>query len=79
VLSGNPDAPETRALLRTAHRVFQPHKVVLGTAGPVEAFARTLQPKDSAATAYVCVGTSCLPPINDPGKLRESLQAKRGD
>jgi uncharacterized protein YyaL (SSP411 family) len=79
VLAGNPDAPETRALLRTAHGVFQPHKVVLGTAGPVETFARTLEPKSAAATAYVCVGTTCLPPINDPGKLRESLQAKRGD
>jgi uncharacterized protein YyaL (SSP411 family) len=79
VLAGSPDAPETRALLRTAHGVFQPHKVVLGTAGPVEALARTLEPKGAAATAYVCVGTACLPPINDPGKLKESLQAKRGD
>ena len=78
VLSGGPDLPETRVLLRAAHGVYQPHKVVLGTAGAVEPFARTLEPKGTAATAYVCVGTTCLPPINAPEKLRESLQARRG-
>jgi uncharacterized protein YyaL (SSP411 family) len=41
--------------------------------------ARTLVPKGGAATAYVCVGTTCLPPVSGPEKLKESLRRKSGD
>jgi hypothetical protein len=76
VIAGDPHSPAGRALLRAAHSVYHPHKVVLGTAGPVDPFARTLRPKHAQATAYVCVGTTCLPPVNEPERLAEHLAKK---
>jgi len=67
-------SPEARALVQNAHSVFQPRKVVLAAAGPVEPFAKTLKPKNGRATAYVCTGTACQPPTNDGTKLRELLK-----
>jgi uncharacterized protein YyaL (SSP411 family) len=73
VIAGDPAAPETKALLRAAHAVYQTHRVILGTAGPVEPFAITLLPRDGKPTAYVCTGTSCQPPTSDPAQVRKSL------
>jgi uncharacterized protein YyaL (SSP411 family) len=72
VIAGNVSSAKTRELIRAAHGVYQPHKVVLGTTGPVEPFAKTLPAKDGPL-AYVCTGNSCLPPMDDPVKLRGSL------
>jgi uncharacterized protein YyaL (SSP411 family) len=55
----------TKQLLHGVHSVFQRRKVVLGTVGPVEPFAKTLKPKDARATAYVCTGTACQPPTDN--------------
>jgi uncharacterized protein YyaL (SSP411 family) len=74
VLAGDPDAAETRHLLQAAHAVFQPRRVVLGTVGPVEPFARTLSPKDGRPTAYVCTGNACQPPTHDPARLSNLLR-----
>ncbi len=63
-----------RALLRGAHAAFQPNKVVLGNAGAVEPFAKTLKPKDGKPTAYVCTGTACQPPTQDATKLKMLLR-----
>ncbi|HEY2952482.1 MAG TPA: thioredoxin domain-containing protein, partial [Verrucomicrobiae bacterium] len=46
VLAGDPKAAATRELLRAAHAVYQPNKVILGTEGALESFAKTLKPKD---------------------------------
>jgi uncharacterized protein YyaL (SSP411 family) len=73
VISGDPHSPEARALLRAVHSVFQPNKVVLGTAGPVEPFARTLEPARQA-TLYLCTGTSCQPPTSDPARAAALLR-----
>jgi uncharacterized protein YyaL (SSP411 family) len=59
-------------LVRAAHCVYQPRKVVLGNQGAVEAFARTL-PAKNGATAYVCTGMACQPPTQVPEELREML------
>ncbi len=59
-------------LLRAAHSVYQPNKIVLGNIGAVEPFARTLAAKEGA-TVYLCTGNACQPPINDPRKLKEAL------
>ena len=67
-------AKDTRELIYASHSVFQPRKVVLGTGGLVEPFAKTLKEKDGRATAYVCTGTACQPPTTDPGKLRDLLK-----
>ena len=73
VIAGDPAAPETKALIRAAHGVYQAHRVILGTAGPVEPFAITLLPREGKPTAYVCTGTSCQPPTSDPAQVRKSL------
>jgi uncharacterized protein YyaL (SSP411 family) len=72
VISGDPSAANTRKLLRSAHSVYQPRKVVLGTAGTVEPFAKTLPAKDGA-TVYLCTGTACHPPTNEVETLRLAL------
>jgi uncharacterized protein YyaL (SSP411 family) len=72
IITGDPQRPETAALLRAVHSSFQPNKVVLGCAGPVEAFARTL-PTSDVPTAYICTGTACQPPTSDPGEIRNLL------
>ncbi|MDB6112839.1 MAG: hypothetical protein JWR69_4589 [Pedosphaera sp.] len=73
VIVGDPAKPETRTLLRAAHSVYQPNKVVLGNTGPVEPFAKTLPTKDGA-TVYLCTGTACQAPTHDPAKIRELLK-----
>ena len=74
VIAGDPAAPGTKALLRAAHSVYQPNKIVLGTTGPVEPFAKTLPQKDGLPTAYLCTGKSCLPPTQDTAKLKSLLR-----
>ena len=60
------------ALLRAAHSVYQPNKIVLGNIGAVEPFAKTLAAK-TEATAYVCTGIACQPPTGDAAKLSALL------
>ena len=73
VIAGNSDSPEFHELLREAHLVYQPHKIVLGVTGPVEEFARTL-PAKAGAAVYVCTGNACQPPTSDAVTLGELLQ-----
>jgi uncharacterized protein YyaL (SSP411 family) len=74
VVAGAPSAPGSAALLRAIHSVYQPNKVVLGTLGPVEPFARTLKPADGEATAFICTGTSCQAPTHEAEVVRRFLQ-----
>ncbi|MBI5384658.1 MAG: thioredoxin domain-containing protein [Verrucomicrobia bacterium] len=74
VIAGDPKSGLACDLLRAAHRVFQPNKVVLGTSGAVEPFARSLKEREGQPTAYVCLGTSCLEPTSDAAKLAELLK-----
>jgi uncharacterized protein YyaL (SSP411 family) len=74
VIAGDPKSAGVHELLRAAHGVYQPNKVVLATMGPVESFARTLPLKDGKPTAYVCTGTACQPPTHDATKLKSLLQ-----
>jgi len=73
VIVGDPLAPNTRALIRAAHSVYQPNKVVLGNLGPVEPFARTLPTKD-APVVFLCTGAACLPPASDPTNVKAMLK-----
>jgi uncharacterized protein YyaL (SSP411 family) len=73
VIAGDPAAGATRALLDAAHGVFHPYRVVLGTAGAVDAFARSLPPVDGRPTAYLCTGTACQAPTHDAATLRTML------
>ena len=72
VIAGDAATPDARALLRAAHSVYQPGKVVLGTVGPVEPFAKTLPAKDGAVV-YLCTGNACQAPTRDAAKVKEML------
>ncbi len=74
VIVGDPATPEAQALLKAAHRIYQPEKVVLGTAGKVEPMAKLQIPLGGKPAAYVCTGDACKPPTTKGEKLRELLQ-----
>ena len=74
VVAGSPRSGPASQLLAAAHSVYRPNKVILGTLGPVDAFARTLPAKDDFPVAYCCTGTSCLPPTDSPDGLRQILR-----
>jgi uncharacterized protein YyaL (SSP411 family) len=73
VIAGEIATTAARELLQAAHLTYQPNKVVLGTIGPVEPFAKTLPAKDGPV-AYVCTGTACQPPTKDQALLQKSLR-----
>jgi uncharacterized protein YyaL (SSP411 family) len=72
VIAGDLNKPEGTALLRAAHSVYQPNKVVLGTTGAVEEFAKTLPAKDGPVI-YLCTGKACQAPTSDSAKVKELL------
>ena len=76
VITGDPDSPGARDLIAAAHGVYQPNKVVLGVAGPVEAFAKELPVEESSAV-YLCTGTACQEPTRNALKLREMMASKK--
>ncbi len=65
------------AMLTAAARDFDPHRLVLGTDGPVSEFTAGLTSIDGKATAYYCVGQTCQLPVNDPVKLSALLVKMR--
>jgi uncharacterized protein YyaL (SSP411 family) len=73
VIAGNSNPEHFHELLRAAHSVYQPNKIVLGNIGAVEEFARTLSAK-SEATVYVCTGNTCKPPTNDAATIKNLLR-----
>jgi hypothetical protein len=73
VIAGDPTPPKARELLRAVHSVYEPRKIVLGNAGAVESFARTL-PAKNGPVVYLCAGNSCQPPTQDAAKVREMLK-----
>jgi len=73
VIAGDAASAPARKLLSAAHSVYQPNKVVLNNAGPVEPFAKTLPAKDGPVV-YLCTGTACQPPTQESAKLREMLR-----
>ena len=72
VVTGNFNLEKVSELLRAAHSVFQPNKIVSGNTGAVEAFAKTLVAK-SVAEVFVCTGHTCQLPTNSAEKVRELL------
>ena len=73
VMAGESGSLRGKELLRAAHSVYQPNKIVSGNTGAVEEFARTLPAKDGAVV-YLCAGNTCQPPTSDAAKLKELLQ-----
>jgi len=77
VVAGTP-GPDRAVMVRAAHLVYEPNRVILGTDGRVEPFARTLTARDGRVTAYVCTGTACQPPTADPAVVTELLRRGSG-
>ena len=73
VIAGDVTSSDERALINAAHAGCQPNKVVLGTMGAVEPFARTLSALDGRATADVCSGSSCQAPTHDAATVLRNL------
>ncbi|MBL9152618.1 MAG: thioredoxin domain-containing protein [Verrucomicrobiales bacterium] len=83
VIVGEPDAPDTRALLAELRKPYLPNKVVLlRSAAHADELARlapytaTQTALEGKATAYVCENFACQLPTADPAKVREMLKAK---
>ncbi len=74
VIAGDPASPEVAGLVHAAHQVFYPHRVILGTQGPVESFARELRPLNGQAQAYCCTGTACQAPTSDKSVVQAFLR-----
>jgi uncharacterized protein YyaL (SSP411 family) len=82
VIAGNPDAEDTRTMIRELRRRFLPNKVVLNRSdreGPEIAklaqFTKDQSSIGGKATAYVCVNHSCKSPTTDVNKMFELLNA----
>ncbi len=72
VVVGDTDCTDFRGLLRAAHSVYQPNKVVLGNVGAVEEFARTLSAKDKPLV-FLCTGNACQAPTGEVGEVKTLL------
>jgi uncharacterized protein len=77
---GDPEAPDTGALLKTVYSDYLPNRVVAGR-GPDDDEAAGLIPllaqrpaREGRATAYVCVQYACQTPTTDPEELSRQLR-----
>jgi uncharacterized protein len=76
---GDPDSPDTRALVDVVYARYLPNKVVTGRA-PEDEEPAGLVPlladrpaRDGKATAYVCEGYACQMPATEPEELADQL------
>ena len=82
IIAGDPADAGTRALIDAARKKYLPGLFILirppGSAGEeAEAIAPVARGRNSPegrATAYLCTGSACLPPVSDPGGLFEELE-----
>jgi uncharacterized protein YyaL (SSP411 family) len=81
VIAGQPDAPETRAMLRVVRGMFRPQRVVaLAHSGAATALLPLLEGKTAGPTgarAYVCEDQRCLAPVDSPETLQTQLTRQR--
>ncbi|GIT04647.1 MAG: hypothetical protein CM1200mP29_00580 [Verrucomicrobiota bacterium] len=75
MITGDPKSAGARDLIAAAHAAYKPNKVVLGVAGPVEEFAKTL-PEEKKSAVYLCTGSACQPPTSSALKLLEMMASK---
>jgi uncharacterized protein YyaL (SSP411 family) len=73
VIAGDANSAKFHELLRAAHSVYQPDKIILGNAGAVEEFAGSL-PAKNGATVYLCAGNSCQSPTSEVARVKELLK-----
>ena len=67
------DAQAAQALLEAATAGYRPHHIVaLGDSNGIP-LLQSREPVDGRAAAYVCVDSTCRPPVTDPAELRTQL------
>ncbi len=85
VVAGDPQAADTRAMVRAVHERFLPRAVLAlhpanDAAGEIEAlipFIQAQRPLDGKATAYVCEHYVCNFPTTDVAKMVSLLEGAR--
>ncbi|OGO36968.1 MAG: thioredoxin [Chloroflexi bacterium RBG_16_57_8] len=83
VIAGDPQADDTREMLRAIDSKYVPNKVVLFIptgAGPAEItgvapFTADMKPVEGRATAYICLNHSCQAPTTDAAQMLRLLGA----
>jgi hypothetical protein len=84
VITGEPAAADTRALIRAVRSRYLPETVVLFRPARTEGarilelapFLSAQKPLGEAATAYVCRNFACRQPVTEPARLLEQLAAR---
>jgi len=83
VIAGNPDAPDTKKLLRAVNEAFLPDAVLLlrphGDAPDIAnlaPFVADMRPLDGQAAAYVCRDGACQQPVTEPTAMLTLLQTE---
>lgn len=81
VIAGNPDAPDTAALLRVARSHFLPFSSLLLAQAKSAADSRpdyiaSMEPIDGRAAAYICENFTCRLPLTEPEAFRQALLGK---
>jgi uncharacterized protein len=71
-ISGDADSPDTQPLVAAARGYHPGHLIAVGAEGSLPILAERPM-LDGQATAYVCRGHQCLPPVTDPWALLEQL------
>ncbi len=84
IIAGQPDAPDTRALLRLVHERFIPNKILLvvdGGAGQRQLtqwlpFIEGMARQNGRATAYICENFTCKLPTADLQEVARLLDTR---
>jgi uncharacterized protein YyaL (SSP411 family) len=81
VITGDPAAADTKALLAELRKPFLPNKVILlrtpanaAELAAIAPYTGTQTSLEGKATVYVCENFACQLPTTDPAKLRELLK-----
>jgi uncharacterized protein YyaL (SSP411 family) len=84
IIAGQPDAPDTRALLQLVHHRYIPNRILLlADGGPSQRqlarwlpFLSRISRKQGRATAYICENYVCKLPTADPRLVARLLDSK---
>ena len=71
-ITGDVNSPDTQALVAAARGYHPGRLIAVGPEGSLPILAERPM-LDGQATAYVCRGHQCLPPVTDPRELLEQL------
>ncbi len=84
IIAGQPDAPDTRALLRLVHERFIPNKILMVVDGGARQqqlarwlpFLEGMARQNGRATAFICENYTCKLPTADPQEVARLLDHK---